>query len=80
MSRFLVWQPEMGETRDEAKPFLALTKEGAAQMWAEQYDRGNNSLTCGVIPTIAVARDFPGSHEQLFDVSATVTYHAKPIS
>jgi hypothetical protein len=39
--QWLVWNPDQGETREDARPIYARDAEAAVEKWAEQDDNGS---------------------------------------
>lgn len=59
MSKYKVWWPEQGQTKDEARTFEDFDHEGAAAAWAEWYDwyTSDYLIVGGETPTVQVQCD-----------------------
>ena len=70
MDSYLVWQPEAGQTEEDAREVLALAAQFAAEAWAKTDDHvGNEYTIVGGQPATVMVRDLRGGEATEWIVS-----------
>ncbi|TKI02957.1 hypothetical protein [Martelella alba] len=83
MNTYLVWCPENGEARSDAREFEAYTHDDAAEKWARRYD--SYSTEYSIVseqwtPEVCVAMDGEPERHFLVTGEAVPHYEAHPVS
>jgi hypothetical protein len=74
---YLVWKPDEGGTREDARVFRACDHEDAAKIWAEWDDAhsADYRIVGGQPAEVCVAEDQPGSEPRRFVVHGEACPH-----
>ena len=77
MKTYLVWCPDYGQDRSDARSYKANDRRMAAEDWAMDYDRrsADYMIVGGNDATVIVAEDIDGSEELGFIVSGETVAH-----